>query len=79
MEQVYFLSADRLKEDTVINENTDNKLINPTIIMVQDIYIQAILGTSLYEEIKTQIKADTVSANNQKLLNDYIQSAVKHY
>lgn len=79
MEQVYFLSADRLKEDTVINENTDNKLISPTILMVQDIYIQTIIGTSLYTELKTQVKGGTVTALNQTLLNDYLQPAIKHY
>lgn len=79
MEQVYFISADRLKEDTVINENTDNKLISPTILMVQDIYIQGIIGTSLYNELKNQVKADTVTTLNQTLLNNYLQPAIKHY
>lgn len=79
MAQVYFISADKLKEDTVISENTDNKLIAPTILMVQDIYIQGILGTSLYNELKTQIQSNSVSALNQTLLNDYLQNTIKHY
>ncbi len=79
MAQVYFISADKLKEDTVISENTDNKLINPTVLMVQDIHIQPLLGTSLYNEIKTQIEANTVNALNKTLLNDYLQNTIKYY
>jgi response regulator of citrate/malate metabolism len=79
MAQVYFISADKLKEDTVISENTDNKLIAPTILMVQDIYIQNILGTSLYNELKAQIQSNSVSALNQTLLNEYLQNAIKYY
>lgn len=79
MAQVYFISADKLKEDTVINENTDNKLISPTILMAQDIYIQSILGTSLYTELKNQIQNNTVSTLNQTLLTDYLQTAIKYY
>lgn len=79
MAQVYFISADKLKEDTVISENTDNKLLIPTILMVQDIYIQQLLGTSLYNEIKTQIQSDSVTALNQTLLNDYLQNTIKYY
>lgn len=79
MEQVYFISADKLKQETVINENTDNKLVTPTLLMVQDIYIQSLLGTALYEELKTQIKADTVTTLNKKLLDNYIQTVLKYY
>ena len=79
MAQVYFISADKLKEDTVISENTDSKLINPTILMVQDIHIQPLLGTSLYNEIKTEIAADSVSVLNKTLLNDYLQTTIKYY
>ena len=47
--------------------------------MVQDIYIQSILGTSLYNQLKTEIQNNTVSALNQTLLNDYLQTAIKYY
>ncbi|HYG15035.1 MAG TPA: hypothetical protein VEC12_04715 [Bacteroidia bacterium] len=79
MENIYFISADRLKEDTVISETTDNKLVNPVILMVQDIYIQTVLGTALYGEIKTQIKDNTVSVLNKKLLDSYLQITIKYY
>lgn len=79
MENIYFISADRLKEDTVINETTDNKLINPVILMVQDIYIQSVLGTALYDEIKTQVKDNTVTVLNKKLLDNYLQITIKYY
>jgi len=68
-----FISINRLKEFSVVNSNVDEKLISPTIIMVQDLFLQEILGTDLYDEICSQIDAGSVSANNTTLLNDYIE------
>lgn len=67
------IAADRLKEYSVISENLDNKLLEPTIVAVQDLYLRDILGKDLYDEIKTQVNADTVTALNQTLLNDYVE------
>lgn len=68
-----FIEAARLKEFSVISENLDNKLLEPTIIAVQDLYLRDVLGKDLYEELITQINANTVTALNQTLLNDYIE------
>lgn len=68
-----FIEATRLKNFSVISENLDNKLIEPTIVAVQDLYLRDILGTDLYAELITQINANTVTALNQTLLNDYIE------
>lgn len=69
-----FIEIDRLKEFSTINENLDSKLLEPTLIAVQDLHLRQILGKNLYNELKTQIDADTVTALNQTLLNDYIEA-----
>ena len=67
-----------LKQNSIVNENSDMKIITPTIILVQDIYIHPILGSDLYDEIQTQITTstvgtvDAVSAANVTLLDNYI-------
>jgi hypothetical protein len=67
------IEAARLKEFSVISENLDNKLLEPTIITVQDLFLKDILGKDLYAEIISQVNANTVTALNQTLLNDYVE------
>jgi hypothetical protein len=71
-----FISENKLKENSFINENVDDKLIRATIIQVQDMQIHPILGTGLYNEIKAQIQANTVTNLNRDLLQDYIQPVI---
>ena len=67
-----------LKEIGIISENSEVKLITPTIFFVQEIYILPILGTDLYNEVQTQIGAstegthDAVSVLNVDLLERFI-------
>lgn len=75
-----FVSAATIKEYGVLENNVDVKLINSTTIMIQDIQLQQILGTDLYNEICSQINTstvntvDAVSAANLVLLDDYIRN-----
>jgi hypothetical protein len=73
---VLLISETKLKENSFINENVDDKLIRATIIQVQDMQIHPILGTGLYNEIKSQITSNNVSAANVTLLQDYIQPVI---
>lgn len=78
----FFISESYLKEMSVINENVDFKMLKPTIIMVQDIYIQQILGTPLYNDLKTKIIADNTLAtypNEKALIDNYIAKALIWY
>jgi Na+/H+ antiporter NhaB len=68
-----FISIELLKDQSVINENVDSKLLQPTLIMVQDIYLKQVVGKELYAELITQINAESVTALNTTLLTDYIQ------
>ena len=68
-----FISIEVLKDQSVINENVDSKLLQPTLIMVQDIYLKQVIGKELYAELITQVNAESVTALNTTLLTDYIQ------
>jgi hypothetical protein len=72
MARVLFISETTLKEQTVINENVDNKVVTPLIVECQDLYILPLIGTGIFEELKTQITAGTVTADNTNLLDNYI-------
>ena len=77
--EVLFISENYLKTSSVINDNADMKILTPTIFWVQDSYLQSILGTDLFEEMKTQINANTVSVANSYLLDNYILKILVNY
>lgn len=82
MQDVFFISESYLKEISVINDNTDFKILKPTILMVQDIYLQKILGTVLYNDLKTKLIADTTlasSPNEKYLIDNYISKTLAWY
>ena len=59
MAVVYFININSVKELSLIDENVDNKLLLPTLLKVQDIELQRILGTPLFNDFKTKITADS--------------------
>jgi len=66
-----FISAEKLKERSIINGNVDNKLLLPIIDECQEYYILPLLGSSLYNEIGGQLPSSLTVAN-KKLLDEYI-------
>lgn len=68
-----------LKSVSIINDNADMKVITPTIQYVQQAYIEDLLGTQLYNQILSQISSNTVSANNQTLLDNYVIPCMHYY
>lgn len=82
MADVLFISESYYKEMSGTNENTDFKLLRPVIIMVQDLYLQKILGTPLYEDLKTKLTADITLAsypNEKSLIDNYIAKTLVWY
>ena len=75
----YFLTPTQIKATAYIDENTDDKYLINAIRIAQDLYILPILGSGIYDEIKTQINAGTVTALNDTLLKDYIQHSLTFF
>ena len=69
---VLFISESYLKNNTLVDDNVDQRLIIPSISVVQDMQLHPILGTPLYEDLKTKITASTLNADETTLINDYI-------
>lgn len=79
MSRILFIDETYLKETSVIDDNVDMKVVNPTIDECQDYYIHPVLGTDLFEDIKTSIDNNSVSAAYQTLLNNYIRPALSKW
>ena len=73
MTTTLIISEEKLREFTDINDNLDSKLINNAVREAQDIYLQRLTGTTLYEYILAQIDANTLSGNSQTLVDDFVQ------
>ena len=69
---VLFISESYLKNNTLVDDNVDQRLIIPSIMTVQDMQLHPILGTPLYEDLKAKITATTLNADETTLINDYI-------
>ncbi len=52
-----FIDAQYLRDNTIINDNVDSKILMPIIIQSQYKYIQQIIGTSLYNKLITLVNA----------------------
>lgn len=73
METVYFISEKELRSKTLINENVDAAYLNNAIITAQEVDLQQIIGTSLFNSLIAQIKAGQMKGPEyEKLMDQYI-------
>lgn len=80
MERVYLISAQDLKDFTVINNNCDDSLLRNAILEAQEINLQELLGTKLYKKILSLVKNDEinlpVNAKYKELLDEHVTKVV---
>ena len=70
------MTADYYKRNSVVNLNVDDELIHPQIIKAQNLNIERVLGTNLFDVLIAEVTSGTVSARMITLLEDYIQPAL---
>jgi hypothetical protein len=73
---ILFLNVEYIRENSMINGNVDNKIIEPFIKKCQDKYIEPILGTDLLQKLKNDISGNTVTGNYKILLDEYVQKCL---
>ena len=59
-----------------VESNFDEQMLGQLIWDIQELYILPIVGTALYDELRTQIQAGTLTASNQTLLFEKINPAL---
>jgi len=70
------VSEEKLKAFTSINQNVSPADLIPYILQAQDIVLQNYIGATYYMQLKNQVVGNTVSSDNQFLLDNYIGSAM---
>ena len=74
MQNVLLISEKYLKENSVINNNVDSCYLLPAIQTAQEIALQQLIGTKLYNRICSMVSDGTINSNEQykTLLDNYI-------
>lgn len=74
-----FITAESLMQETPANGDIDVPMIRNLIWETQEIKIRALLGCDLYDELVEQKINDTVSPENETLIEQYIRPALNNY
>jgi len=78
MTKVLFCSEKYIKENSGLNDNLFGKSLLPAIREAQDIYLQQIIGETLYKKLIQLVNDDTIgddeNAIYKELLDEYIRS-----
>lgn len=78
MTDTLFISENKLKNFTDLNQSVDADLLKNAVREAQDINIQRMLGYELYQAMITRVKNDTVTGSYETLMR-YVQDALLYW
>ena len=77
MTTIFLISEDYIKTNSGLNDNVWGSYLAPAIREAQDIKLQQILGTNLYQSLLNKVSDGTIKNSDLKpyktLLDDYVQ------
>ena len=80
MDEYLFVSEKFLKDNSVVDNNVDYENITSTIIHCQDIHLQKVLGTPLFEDLCAKgLGSPSFNSNEIFLIKKYIQKTLLWY
>lgn len=74
-----FIKVQTIKDRTGLRANVEEKLVNPEIKTCQDMYIEPLLGSALFNRLKAGIEASNLTSDEETLLDNYIADALVYY
>jgi hypothetical protein len=78
MTNILFISEDFIKTNSGLNDNLFGKSLLPAIREAQDVYLQQIIGSTLYQKLINLINEETIgdveNAIYKELLDEYVRS-----
>ena len=74
-----FISREDLIKNTPISGDMDFDKLIQFVNIAQDVHIQGILGSKLYDRLQSDIIAGTLSGNYLTLVNEYIKPMTIQY
>ena len=78
MTNILFISEDFIKTNSGLNDNLFGKSLLPAIREAQDIYLQQIIGSTLYHKLLELVDEGTIGDTGntiyKELLDEYVRS-----
>lgn len=74
--KILLINEDDLKRVTVISDNVDVALLLPFIETAQEKHTRRTVGETLYDKLLTQKNTNALTADNEKLLDDFIKPSL---
>tara|TARA_R110000851_G_scaffold133851_1_gene268865 strand:- start:212 stop:715 length:504 start_codon:yes stop_codon:yes gene_type:complete len=75
MTNIYFITEDFIKNNSPVTSNIDPKDLFPHVQSAQQLFLQVILGSEFYIDLLTKFEAQTLSADEITLVENYIKPA----
>jgi hypothetical protein len=72
------VTTEVLKTLTSIGQNIDVELLNPHLLIAQQLYVAPVLGTALYDDIVSRFDNNTLTGDTLTLYEDYIVPAIAY-
>ena len=64
-----------MKRLTNLDGSVDDNTLVPSIILAQDLHIQQLLGTDLFEKLRSDIGTGALGGDYEPLLDNYVRKA----
>ena len=77
MINVFLISEDTLKTETILNDNVGAEYFGSAIEISQEIYLQQLIGTSLLNDLCGKVRDNRLSNDDKVLLDEYITPYLK--
>ena len=74
-----FISENKLKAFSDLNQSVDADLLKNAIREAQDIHIQQYIGYTLYQKLISDVNSNTLSGNYLTLMTGYIQDTLLYW
>lgn len=74
-----FIDPQYVRDNSVINDNTEGGLISKAIRTASDKYIQPIIGGNLYNSLISKIQLNSLSGDYKTLMDDFIVPCLLEY
>lgn len=79
MTNILFISEDYIKTNSGLNDNVFGKNLLPAIREAQDLYLQQIIGSTLYEKLIQLIDDELIGETENALYKDLLDNEIRPY
>jgi len=76
IKMIFFLKISYLKDNSYINNNVDDEQLKQMLARTQNVHVAEILGNKFYKHLLEQVEAETLTAEEDTLIKDYLRPLI---